>query len=84
MICTLERARLQLEAKSFEKMKKLKFLIVANVDICGNIEYLPNELRLLDWPEFPLSTLPSNFHPQKLIALNMPQSQVVLDKLFKV
>uniref|UniRef100_A0A7N2L5G2 TIR domain-containing protein n=1 Tax=Quercus lobata TaxID=97700 RepID=A0A7N2L5G2_QUELO len=83
MICTLERAKLQLEAKSFEKMKKLKFLIVANVDICGDIEYLPNELRLLDWPEFPLSTLPSNFHPQKLIALNMPQTQVVLEKLLK-
>ncbi|XP_030958555.1 TMV resistance protein N-like [Quercus lobata] len=84
MICTLERAKLQLEAKSFEKMKKLKFLIVANVDICGDIEYLPNELRLLDWPEFPLSTLPPNFHPQKLIALNMPQSQVVLDKILKM
>ncbi|KAL0006208.1 hypothetical protein SO802_013769 [Lithocarpus litseifolius] len=84
MICTLERAKLQLEAKSFEKMKKLKFLIVANVDICGDIEYLPNELRLLDWPKFPLSTLPSNFHPQKLIALNMPQSQVDLDKLLKM
>ncbi|KAF3950740.1 hypothetical protein CMV_023543 [Castanea mollissima] len=47
MICTLERAKLQLEAKSFEKMKKLKFLIVANVDICGDIEYLPNELSKL-------------------------------------
>nr|XP_023922364.1 disease resistance protein ADR2-like [Quercus suber] len=84
MICTREGAKLQLEAKSLEKMKKLKFLIVANVDICGDIEYLSNELRLLDWPEFPLSSLPSNFHPQKLIALNMPQSQVILDKLLEM
>ena len=84
MICTLERAKLQLEAKSFEKMKKLKFLIVANVDICGDIEYLPNELRLLDWPEFPLSSLPYNFRPQKLVALNMPESQVILDRLLEV
>nr|XP_023922363.1 TMV resistance protein N-like [Quercus suber] len=83
MICTPEGAKLQLEAKSLEKMKKLKFLIVANVDICGDIEYLSNELRLLDWPEFPLSSLPSNFRPQKLIALNMPQSQVILDKLLE-
>ena len=84
MICTPEGAKLQLEAKSLEKMKKLKFLIVANVDICGEIEYLPNELRLLDWPEFPSSSLPSNFCPQKLIALNMPQSKVILDKLLEV
>ncbi|XP_065630768.1 disease resistance protein RUN1-like [Quercus suber] len=84
MICSPERAKLQLEAKCFEKMKNLKFLIVGNVDICGSIEYLPNELRLLDWPEFPLSSLPSNFRPQNLIALSMPQSQVILDKFLEV
>ena len=84
MLCSPEPAKLQLEAKCFEKMTNLKFLIVGNVDICGSIEYLPNELRLLDWPEFPLSSLPSNFRPQKLIALNMPQSQVILDKFLEV
>ena len=84
MICSPERVKVQLEAKCFEKMKNLKFLVVANVDICGGIEYLPKELRLLDWPEFPLSFLPSNFQPQKLIALNMPQSRVILDKLLEV
>ena len=62
-------------------MKNLKFLIVANVDICGDIKYLPNELRLLDWPKFPLSSLPYNFCPQKLVALNMPQSQVIVEIL---
>ena len=75
---------MKLEAKCFEKMKNLKFLVIANVAICGGIDYLPNELRLLDWPEFPLSFLPSIFRPQKLIALNMPQSWVILDKLLEV
>ncbi|XP_030958559.1 TMV resistance protein N-like [Quercus lobata] len=84
MICPPKRAKLQLEAKCLEKMKNLKFLIVNNVDICGGIEYLPNELRLLDWPEFPFSSLPFNFRPQKLIALNMPESQVILDRLLEM
>ncbi|KAL4636710.1 hypothetical protein ACB092_03G027600 [Castanea dentata] len=84
MICSPERAKLQLEAKCLEKMKNLKFLIVNNVDICGGIGYLPNELRLLDWPEFPFSSLPFNFRPQKLITLNMPESQVILDKLLEM
>jgi len=65
-------------------MENLKFLIIDNVEICGSLDYLPNDLRLLEWRGCTLSSLPSNFHPQKLIALNMPQSRVILDKLFKV
>ena len=75
---------MKLEPECLEKMKNLKFLIVSNVDICRGLKYLPNELRVLDWSGFPLSSLPSNFNPQKLIALNMPESRVTLDKLFKV
>ena len=75
---------MELEPKCLEKMKNLKFLIVSNVDICRGLKYLPNELRVLDWSGFPLSSLPPNFDPQNLIALNMPESRVTLDKLFKV
>ena len=83
-MCSPEASKMKLEPKCLEKMKNLKFLIVSNVDICGGLNYLPNELRVLDWSRFPLSSLPSNFDPQKLIALNMPESRVTLDKLFKV
>ena len=75
---------MKLEPKCLERMKNLKFLVVSNVDICRGLKYLPNELRVLDWFGFSLSSLPSNFDPQKLIALNMPGSRVTLDKLFKV
>ena len=84
MIVSPEPKTLQLEANCFEKMKNLKFLIVGNIDICRGVEYLPNGLRLLDWQGFLLSSLPSNFCPQKLVAPNMPQSQTILDNLFKV
>nr|XP_023874309.1 disease resistance-like protein DSC1 [Quercus suber] len=83
MIVPPEPTKLQLEANCFEKMKNLKFLMVGNVDICKGLEYLPNGLRVLDWLWFPLSSLPSNFHPQNLVALNLPQSRIILDKLFK-
>nr|XP_023914306.1 TMV resistance protein N-like [Quercus suber] len=82
-ICSLEPSKMKLEPKCLEKMKNLKFLIVSNVDICRGLKYLPNELRVLDWSGFPLSSLPSNFDPQNLIALNMPECRVTLDKLFK-
>ena len=75
---------MKLEPKCLERMKNLKFLVASNVDICRGLKYLPNELRVLDWSEFSLSSLPSSFHLQKLIALNMPESRITLDKVFKV
>ncbi|XP_050254127.1 disease resistance protein RUN1-like [Quercus robur] len=82
-ICSPEPSKMKLEPKCLEKMKNLKFLIVSNVDICRGLKYLPNKLRVLDWSGFPLSSLPPNFDPQNLITLNMPESRVTLDKLFK-
>jgi hypothetical protein len=66
-----------------EKLKNLKYLKVHNV-ICEDLKYLPNGLRLLDWSEFPLFSLPSNFVLQNLVALNMPGSQIQLDSHFEV
>ena len=84
MICAPEPSKIQLEPNCFEKMENLNFLMVSNVDICGDLKYLPNGLRVLDWRGFPLSSLPFNFHPQKLTVLNMPESRVILYKLLKV
>ena len=84
MICSPESPKIQLEPKCLEKMKNLKYLMVSNVEICGDLEYLPNGLRVLDWPGFPSSSLPSNFRPPKLVVLNMPKSQLILHKLLEV
>nr|XP_023890768.1 disease resistance protein RML1A-like isoform X2 [Quercus suber] len=64
------------------KMKSLKYLIIRNV-ICEDLKYLPNGLRLLDWNEFPLSSLPSTYEPTKLVALNMRGSHIELDEHFE-
>jgi len=66
----------------FKKIKNLKYLIVHNV-ICENLNYLPNELRLIHWNEFPLSSLPAIVNLQKLVALNMPRSHIKLDEHFE-
>ena len=84
MICSAEPSKIRLEPKCLEKMKNLKFLIASNVEIGANLENIPNGLRVLDWHGFPLSSLPSNFHPQKLTVLNMPESRVILYKLLEV
>ena len=84
MICSAEPSKIQLEPNCFEKMENLNFLMVSNVDICGDLKYLPSRLRVLDWQGFHSSSLPSNFRPQKLIVLNMPKSRVKLSKLLEV
>ena len=62
---------------AFTKMKKLRLLIVHNADISGSrLDFLSNELRLLDWPGYPFSSLPSNFGPNKLVAVDMSYSRV--------
>ena len=76
MICAPEPSKIELEARCFEKMENLKFLMVSNVDICRDLKYLPNELRVLDWQGFPSSSLPSNFRPKNLVVFNMPESWV--------
>ena len=67
----------------FGRMKKLKYLIVRNL-ICEDVKYLSNELKLIDWNEFPLLSLPATVNLQKLVALNVPRSHIKLDEHFEV
>ncbi|KAL4637432.1 hypothetical protein ACB092_03G076600 [Castanea dentata] len=66
----------------FGRTKKLKYLTVRNL-ICEDVKYLPNELRLIDWNEFPLPSLPATVNLQKLVALRVPGSHIKLDEHFE-
>ncbi|XP_075637669.1 TMV resistance protein N-like [Castanea sativa] len=71
--------KVKLQANAF---KNLKFLLVGNVQISKGLKYLPNELRLLQWPEYDFP-LPLEFDPHNLVELTMPNSGIRLEKLFK-
>ncbi|CAL2278837.1 unnamed protein product [Prunus armeniaca] len=66
-----------LNAGSFSKMKNLRLFINRNGRLSGEVDYLPNELRFLRWPEYPSQSLPANFNPKKLVALTMPHSRIL-------
>uniref|UniRef100_A0A7N2M4Y6 TIR domain-containing protein n=1 Tax=Quercus lobata TaxID=97700 RepID=A0A7N2M4Y6_QUELO len=72
----------KLQADAFKNMRNLKFLLVKNVRISKGLKYLPNELRLLQWSEYDF-LLPLKFYPHNLVVLNMPNSQIRLEKLLK-
>ncbi|XP_021810265.1 TMV resistance protein N-like [Prunus avium] len=75
MINMPEKNEICISAEAFSRMKNLRYLINLNASLIGNID-LPNELRLLNWYKYPLQSLPSNFQPEKLVALKMPSSNI--------
>ncbi|KAJ4907897.1 Disease resistance protein (TIR-NBS-LRR class) family [Raphanus sativus] len=73
--------------KAFESMSSLQFLrldgnyIQPISYLSQSVNYLPRKVRLLHWEHFPMKCLPSNFSPQFLVELNMPDSE--LEKLWE-
>ncbi|KAK0592430.1 hypothetical protein LWI29_018944 [Acer saccharum] len=57
-------------------MINLRLLQISNVDLSEDLEYLSNELRYLEWHGYPSNSLPSNFHPRKLFALDLCYSRI--------
>ncbi|KAG2667219.1 hypothetical protein I3760_15G102800 [Carya illinoinensis] len=62
---------ISLNPKAFVQMKRLRVLINRNASFSSGPNYLSNELRVLDWFEYPLQSLPPNFHGNKLIIFKM-------------
>ncbi|CAN1235883.1 TMV resistance protein N [Linum perenne] len=62
--------------RAFEKMYRLRLLIVRNVGFDQGPEVLPNGLRFLDWDGFPSDSLPGLFRPSKLVELSLCNSNI--------
>ncbi|XP_059455276.1 disease resistance protein Roq1-like [Corylus avellana] len=74
---------IRLNSKAFKKMKRLKMLIHRNARFSEEPNFLSNKLRLLDWPNYPGESLPSNiFYGKDLVKLRMMHSK--LKKLDRV
>ncbi|XP_061992740.1 disease resistance protein RPV1-like [Rosa rugosa] len=70
---------ISLNAKSFLEMKNLRYISMGKdleyEPFSGDIDYLSNQLRWLDWPDSPLRSFPSDFYANKLVKLNIPNSR---------
>ncbi|KAG6675464.1 hypothetical protein I3842_15G103600 [Carya illinoinensis] len=62
---------ISLNPEAFVQMKRFRVLINRNASFSSGPNYLSNELRVLDWFEYPLQSLPPNFHGNKLIIFKM-------------
>ncbi|XP_044504964.1 disease resistance protein RPP2B-like isoform X2 [Mangifera indica] len=76
---------IHLTPHAFSKMSNLKYLKVYSSH-CGedfnklygfqDVESVFAELKYLFWPRYAWTTLPSKFHPENLVALEMPESNI--------
>ncbi|KAJ6951285.1 TMV resistance protein N [Populus alba x Populus x berolinensis] len=62
--------------KSFTKMRRLKLLQIKEAHLVGRYSLLPKELIWLWWSRCPLKSLPSDFHLNDLVILDMQESNV--------
>ena len=76
--------KIQWNGTAFKKMQNLRILIIRNACFSESPKYLPNNLRVLEWKQCPLSSFPQSFHPKKLAILKMPHSCLKLEKSLKV
>ncbi|XP_031258536.1 disease resistance protein TAO1-like [Pistacia vera] len=57
-------------------MINLRLLKIRNVQLPEGLNYLSNNLRLLDWEGYPLKSLPPHLRLDKIIELKMDQSRI--------
>ncbi|QHO13863.1 hypothetical protein HN51_071273 [Arachis hypogaea] len=69
------------DGTAFKEMKNLKTLIIKNGRFSRGPKYLPNSLRVLEWRRYPSRYFPSNFNPEKLSILKLPDYLYMLPKL---
>ncbi|KAM1441118.1 hypothetical protein ACFXTO_009269 [Malus domestica] len=68
--------KVHLKKDTFLNMDDLKLLKIHNVIFSGCVESLSDELRFLEWHEYPLKLLPSSFEPENLVELHLPGSKI--------
>ncbi|KAI4352938.1 hypothetical protein L6164_007142 [Bauhinia variegata] len=78
----LKIKKLHLSPQAFSKMYNLKFLNFytnndqSDIYLPEGLDSLPDELRLLQWDDYPSKSLPLTFCAENLVELSMQQSRV--------
>ncbi|CAJ1971891.1 unnamed protein product [Sphenostylis stenocarpa] len=81
-----QNTNINLSSKAFRKMPNLRLLafqssnedseIINSLYLPKGLQFLPKNLRYLEWNGYPLKSLPSSFFPEKLVEISMPFSNV--------
>ncbi|XP_058730515.1 disease resistance protein RUN1-like [Vicia villosa] len=59
-----------------DNFSNIRLLIIKYVKLSGSLNYLSNELRYIEWCEYPFMYLPSSFQPNQLVELILEYSSI--------
>lgn len=65
-----------LSTLTFKKMKKLRLLQLAGVQLAGDFKNLSRDLRWLCWHGFPLKCIPTDFYQGSLVSIELENSNI--------
>ena len=65
-----------LNANCFSEMTRLRLINICNVLLPHGLNYLSNELQMMEWNDYPLKYMPRNFRPNNLVELIMHHSHI--------
>ncbi|XP_040998906.1 disease resistance protein RUN1-like [Juglans microcarpa x Juglans regia] len=74
MLSTSSPHQEELNPEAFSNMKKLRLVKICDVNLPWGLNSLSNWLRLMEWHEYPLSSIPESFQPNNLVELIMHRS----------
>ncbi|XP_039169747.1 disease resistance protein RPV1-like [Eucalyptus grandis] len=66
-------------SKQFENLSNLRFLQVRAANLAGDFQNLLPRLRWLQWKDCPSDFAAANFHPKKLVVLDLSWSEILKD-----
>ncbi|XP_056162379.1 disease resistance protein RUN1-like isoform X1 [Syzygium oleosum] len=66
-------------AEQFKQMTNLRFLLVDGMNFAGDFQSLLPKLRWLQWAGCPSDFIATNFHPNKLVVLDLSNSAISKD-----
>ncbi|KAG7945476.1 hypothetical protein I3843_15G153800 [Carya illinoinensis] len=67
---------IHLSPNAFKNMKRLRLFRSINASFSGELNCLPNSIRVLDWLNCPLQSMPSKFRGDNLFILQMVGSHI--------
>ncbi|KAG7945480.1 hypothetical protein I3843_15G154000 [Carya illinoinensis] len=67
---------IHLSPNAFKNMKRLRLFRCINASFSGKLNCLPNSIRVLDWLNCPLQSMPSKFRGDNLFILQMVGSHI--------
>ncbi|XP_030949195.1 TMV resistance protein N-like [Quercus lobata] len=72
----LPRSEVNFNTKAFINMGRMRLLQLDYAQLTGDYKYLSKELRWLRWHRFPLKSMPNNFYPRKIVAIDLRYSNL--------